>query len=394
LAFEVKKIEKLMKKNSPVKTVRNVSNLTKLLLFVRAGGRCEFDGHKKYLLEHPLTLTEINLAQMAHIVAFKENGPRGDTVPRPEDINNIENLMLLCHDCHKLIDDNPDQYSVATLKAYKNSHEDQMYYVTGLSTRLRTTIVQLKSKINDQIVDIPVSHVLEAVTPRYPTNKQGFVIDLTGIEGHDLAYYQTAMQTIKSRLELLYSPGMEVEQTRHISLFAMANIPLLVYFGSRLSNKVPVDFYQRHRDSKNWVWKASGQPAEYKFELIRAGTDKKNVALIVSLTGKVHIEHLPSEIDEKYYLYEITLQNQVPNPDFLKQRDDLEKFASIYRLTLATLMADHGKLDMLHLFPAVPAPIAVVCGYELLPKIYPTIVVHDYDKSEGGFKFSIRINEP
>jgi hypothetical protein len=334
------------------------------------------------------------LAEMAHIVAFNEDGPRGDTDPRPEDINNVDNLMLLCPDCHKLIDKKSDEYSVATLKAHKKSHEEQIYYVTGLSTRLRTTIVQLKTKINDQIVDIPVSHVLEAVAPRYPTDTKGFVIDLTGIEGRDLAYYQTAMQTIKSKIELLYQPGMEVEQTRHISLFAIANIPLLAYFGNRLSNKVPVDFYQRHRDSKNWVWKTDGQLAEYKFELIRPGTDKKSVALIISLTGKVHIEHLPSEIDEKYYLYEITLQNQVPNPDFLKQRDDLEKFASIYRLSLATIMSDHGKVDALHLFPAIPAPIAVVCGYELLPKVYPTIVVHDYDKSEGGFKFSIRINEP
>jgi hypothetical protein len=383
-----------VKRQSPVKRVRNVPRFTKLLLFVRAGGRCEFDGHKKYLLEHPLTLTEINLAEMAHIVAFKEDGPRGDADPRPVDINNIENLMLLCLDCHKLIDDDPDKYSVATLKAYKKNHEEQIYYVTGLSTRLRTTIVQLKGKINNQIVDIPVSHVLEAVAPRYPINTKGFVIDLTNIEGHDDAYYHTAMQTIKSTLELLYSPGMEVEKTRHISLFAIANIPLLAYLGSRLSNKIPVDFYQKHRDSKDWVWKTEGQTAVYEFKLIRPGTDKKSVALLISLTGKVHPGHLPSEIDEKYYLYEITLQNQVPNPDFLKQKEGLEKFATIYRLSLATIMSDHVKLDILHLFPAVPAPVAVVCGYELLPKVYPTIVVHDYDKSEGGFKFSIRINEP
>ncbi len=383
-----------MKKHSPVKQVRNIRSLTKLLLFVRAGGRCEFDGHNKYLLEHPLTLTEINLGEAAHIVAFSEDGPRGDVEPRPSDINNIENLMLLCLDCHKLVDEHPERYSVATLKEYKKKHEERIHYVTGLSKDHKTTIVQLKAKINDQTVDIPVSHVLEAVAPRYPIDTRGFVIDLTNIEGHDSAYYQTAMQTIKSRLDLLYAPGMEVEKTRHISLFAIASIPLLAYLGSRLSNKIPVDFYQKHRDSKNWVWKSEGQPAVYDFKLLRPGTNKKSVALLISLTGTVHIEHLPIEIDEKYYLYEITLQNQVPNPDFLKQRDDLEKFASTYRLSLATIMSDHGKLDTLHLFPAVPAPVAVVCGYELLPKVYPTIVVHDYDKSEGGFKFSIRINEP
>lgn len=383
-----------MKKPSPIKQVRSIPNLTKLLLFVRAGGRCEFDGHNKYLLEHPMTLTEINLAEMAHIVAFKEVGPRGDSEMRPEDIHSIDNLMLLCHDCHKLIDDNPTLYPVSTLKIYKQSHEAQILHVTGLSSHLKTTIVQLKSRINDQTVDIPVPHVLQAVAPRYPTDTRGFLIDLTGIHGHDTSYYQAAMQTIKTRTELLYSPGMEVEQTRHISLFAIAPIPLLAYLGNRLSNKIPVDFYQRHRDTKNWVWKTEGTPVEYQFRLIRQGTNTKSAAMVISLTGKIHLEHLPPHIDEKYYIYEITLKNQNPNPDFLKQREDLERFESIYRASLATIMTEHGKLEELHLFPAVPAPIAVVCGYDILPKVYPTIIVHDYDKSEGGFKFSIRINEP
>ena len=369
-------------------------SLTKLILFVRAGGRCEFDGHNKYLLEHPLTMTDINLAEAAHIVAFKEGGPRGDTHPRPDDIHNVENLMLLCHDCHKLIDDHPEQYSVATLKEYKQKHEERVHYVTGLSKHLKTTIVQLKAKINDQMVDIPVSHVIEAVAPRYPTDKRGFVIDLTSIQGNDSSYYKTASQTIKSRLELLFSPTMDVEQTKHISLFALGPIPILAYLGSRLSNKVPVDFYQRHRDAKNWIWKTEGKPAEYEFQLIRKGTDTKSVALLLSLSGKVHREYLPDEIGEEFCLYEITLTGQQPNTDFLKQRQDLQNFESIYRLSLAQIMAEHGRLDSLHLFPAIPAPIAVVCGYELLPKVYPTVIIYDYDKSAGGFIYSIRINEP
>jgi hypothetical protein len=381
-------------KQSPVKRVRKIPELIRLILFVRAGGRCEFDGHNKYLLEHPLTLTEINLGEAAHIVAFNEGGPRGDTDPRPVDIHKIENLMLLCHDCHKLVDDHPEQYSGAVLKEYKKKHEERIHHVTGLSSNLKTTIVQLKAKVNDQAVDIPVSHVIEAVAPRYPSDTHGFVIDLTGIQGNDDSYYKTAIQTIKSRLDLLYSPGMDVEQTRHISLFAIAPIPILAYLGSRLSNKIPVDFYQRHRDTKNWVWKSEGSPAKYDFELIRKGTDVKSVALLISVTGKIHLGHLPVLIDEKFYLYEITVKDKQPNPDFLKQREDLQRFESMYRLSLAKIMADHGKLDSLHLFPAVPAPVAVVCGYELLPKVYPIIIVHDYDKSVGGFNFSIRINDP
>ena len=56
---------------------RAVKPLTRLLLYVQAGGRCEFDGCNKYLLEHHPTETVGNYAQMAHIWAFSNCGPRG-----------------------------------------------------------------------------------------------------------------------------------------------------------------------------------------------------------------------------------------------------------------------------------------------------------------------------
>jgi hypothetical protein len=86
---------------SPVVVVsRSIKDLPRLLLFVRAGGRCEFDGCNDYLLQHPLTLIPGNFAQMAHIIAFKEDGPRGNAALRPSYINDVGNLMLLCPQCH------------------------------------------------------------------------------------------------------------------------------------------------------------------------------------------------------------------------------------------------------------------------------------------------------
>src|SRR5947209_6467600 len=67
----------------------------RLMLWVRAGGRCEFDGCNKYLLEHELTFTAGNYGEAAHIVAFKPDGPRGRSRTRPAKINDVTNLMLL-----------------------------------------------------------------------------------------------------------------------------------------------------------------------------------------------------------------------------------------------------------------------------------------------------------
>jgi hypothetical protein len=55
------------------------------------------------LFEHPVTLAGLNLTENAHVYPFSERGPRGNG-KRPVDIHAVENLMLLCGDCHKEID--------------------------------------------------------------------------------------------------------------------------------------------------------------------------------------------------------------------------------------------------------------------------------------------------
>src|SRR5882724_9224696 len=109
--IDLKKKNKADAPLSPVVQVRRILDLTRLLLFVRAGGRCEFDGCPRYLMEHPVTLTEGNFAQVAHVVAFRRDGPRGRVRSRPKDIHALQNLMLLCPQCHKLIDDKPKDYT-------------------------------------------------------------------------------------------------------------------------------------------------------------------------------------------------------------------------------------------------------------------------------------------
>ena len=80
---------------------------TRVLLFTRAGGRCEFASCNRYLLDHPVTHQAGNFAEMAHIVAFHPGGPRGAAELTSAERNDVANLMLLCPTCHKLIDDHP-----------------------------------------------------------------------------------------------------------------------------------------------------------------------------------------------------------------------------------------------------------------------------------------------
>ena len=251
----------------------------------------------------------------------------------------------------------------------------------------------LKARIAGQTIEISKADINDAVSPRYPSDSQGWVIDLTRIHGEDAAFFQTARQTVKADIDRLYATGSDVESTHHLSVFALAPIPLLIYFGNRLGNKVATDLYQRHRDTEDWAWKADGDSVEHKFYCLQTGTDRGKVALLLSLSGRILPETLPRSIDRRFSIYEITLANCTPAPTYLRLKHDLDNFRNVYLQALRVLMSNHGKLEELHLFPAVPAPVAVLCGRELLPKIDPALLVYDNDKRKGGFNLIMKVNE-
>lgn len=60
---------------------------------------------------------------MAHIVPWSARGPRGkDRLPDGE-LNDADNLILLCPDHHKEVDGNPGTYTVRALRGLKDRHE-------------------------------------------------------------------------------------------------------------------------------------------------------------------------------------------------------------------------------------------------------------------------------
>jgi hypothetical protein len=62
-----------------------------------------------------------------------------------------------------------------------------------------------------------------------------------------------------------------------------------------------------------------------------------------------------------------------------------------YQELLGTIGQDHGRLDEIDFFPAVPAPVAVLCGRELLPKVHPRLRVFDFNKQTSGFAFQLTV---
>lgn len=104
-------------------------------LWAKAAGRCEFKGCNICLYQDSTTKRKRNSSEIAHIISWTPDGPRGDAVESPKLATDITNLMLTCPVHNNLIDDPKyvDQFPVKLLRSYKKEHEDLSFPVSESS---------------------------------------------------------------------------------------------------------------------------------------------------------------------------------------------------------------------------------------------------------------------
>lgn len=85
-------------------SVSYIPEKIKILLWGKTAGRCEYRGCNEPLWWDSLTQAEFNTSYIAHIIADKPGGPRGDEILSRKLKNELSNLMLLCDEHHRLID--------------------------------------------------------------------------------------------------------------------------------------------------------------------------------------------------------------------------------------------------------------------------------------------------
>ena len=369
---------------------RSPSGRTTLLLYVRAGGRCELDGCNKYLLEHGPTHTTGNFADRGHIYGFMPSAARGlaSGRPPPEEINGVDNLILLCKECHHLVDGvAPDDYPVEVLREFKRTHEERVFDLTGISTNRDFVPVVVRALVASRPVDLSDHEMQCAVIPNYIKRRERVEVDLTTIPDDPCAaYWESCASAIESKVRRLYEARIDPEKAVRVAVFAMGPIPLLVHLGSCLSDKLDVDLYQLQRNPRSWSWLSGPGELRYRSSLLAKGSDGANVALLVNLSGRNNEETVRTkELGEQPWIYEITLADREPETNLLRARADLDRFVEEYGCLLARIRQAHPWVRSIHVFPAVPASVAVAMGLHRLPKVDPSLLIYDRDERRGGF---------
>ncbi|MDB9372333.1 HNH endonuclease [Nodularia sphaerocarpa] len=375
---------------------KSISEAIKLQLWVKSAGRCEFKGCNTPVWYNGLTLSEGNFAEVAHIIGSSKDGPRG-TEQSEELQTDFSNLMLLCQRCHKEIDDHPDKYPIELLRNWKQEHEDRIEIQTSHPEDIhKSTLLLFSVNIGERTVPINVEAARNAMFPKFPTDLKGIKIEEKDFDrlGTPEQWQTFAENKIKRKVIRFLEEGIDDIRIKHLSVFGISPMPLLMYLGKCIGDTVPTDIYQSHRNientSKTWSWQE-----EISVEIpysVSCEQDEQGEVVLLKLAISDTIR--PDKYDNLFLnncsIYQITISE--PSPHFLKSKRQLEIFSYEYRKLLNQIQAKHGKDCKIFILPAVPVSIAVECGRVILPTKDPEIYACEYYRDKGGFEAVVKIN--
>ena len=102
----------------------NITDKDKKILCLKSGNRCALDHcQQKLVVDGPRGADYSIIAVMAHIKGEKPGSARYDPSMIDKERNAYPNLILVCQNCHKVIDDQPDIYTADRLLEIKQMHE-------------------------------------------------------------------------------------------------------------------------------------------------------------------------------------------------------------------------------------------------------------------------------
>lgn len=103
---------------------------TTLRLFSDSAGHCQNPNCLNRLFVDTGT-ENVHVAEMAHIIAASDHGPRADANVSAADKGAYGNLILLCANCHTTIDKAPNDFPDAMVRDWKRKHVERIASLFG-----------------------------------------------------------------------------------------------------------------------------------------------------------------------------------------------------------------------------------------------------------------------
>lgn len=360
-----------------------VTGPTQTRVWARAAGRCVLCA--TWLIGSTSYLHSTSLGEIAHNAGATSGklSPRGQSTLTASDRAKEENLLLLCHACHRMVDDPEaaEYYTNEYLTAKKAEHEARVRSVTAFSTLTPAVVLQLTATIRGTYAPANARQMAESLRlaglllsgedPRDSTivieAKDAETADWTWDRGKSLV--DTHVDALRRRLAQ--------NGATTTAVFAIGPIPLLAYLGHRLDNKADVRLFNRSRTDGvfAWTW-PSLEPAAPEFVTSAPSADGSitEVVVTVGVTAPIDTDRIPPELAS---LPVVSLQPvQLAGTDVIAGPLGLEAFSNAWRKTLASIESLYPKTTLVHVIAAVPAVVAIEMGRAHMRDAQPRLAIY------------------
>lgn len=365
-------------------SVTNISSANRYILWGKAAGRCQYRGCNKPLFVDALTKSEFNQAYIAHIVADVPGGPRGDEERSALLQNNISNLMLLCDEHHRLIDIKDEAgHPESLLLQMKKEHEDRIDKVAAINPNMHSHIVTYKANVGAHTPVISYESVREFLLPsHYPAQTQSIDLSLSNSPQRDRnqSFWATELENLELQFNEQIRPKFRKGEINHLSVFALAPMPLLIKLGTLINDIQYAEIHQPVREPK--TWNLSNDNIETKYQVIEPDEIHPVVTLNISLSATINNDRITSVLGDNCSIFTLTIE--APFNDFLKSKKQLQDFSVEVRKLLNNIKSKYDAQTPLHVFPAMPVAAAIELGRVWMPKADMPMII--YDENSGFVK--------
>lgn len=113
------------------------------------------------------------------------------------------------------------------------------------------------------------------------------------------------------------------------------------------------------------------------------------IALVIDLSAEVVDRRIESVLGEESSIYHLTIEE--PNRVFVKNPEIQNCFIHAFREMMERIKNENPSAQLIHLFPVMPASLAVRAGMDIMPKVDLPIKIYDQLAQENGFEETITI---
>ncbi|WP_285732732.1 SAVED domain-containing protein [Nocardiopsis sp. ATB16-24] len=379
-----------MGKSGPSEVRRkDIGDTTYRNIWVRAAGRCVLCS--TYLLDARFHYHSAKaVGEVAHNVGATDTAgsPRGKSALTLEQRAAEDNLLLLCHSCHKAIDDpaNVEMFTQEWLLARKLEHELRVHRVTNFATLQKTLVLANRGMLRGAPISVTDRQITEALVDAglVAHVRDGWRTDVViELDDEPSAPYawERGCHLIDRGIEKLET-GIKQGGIDHVSVFALTYIPWLVYLGSRLDDTLTVKVFDHDRKGRDraWCWKQPTRSPVSFGSIIATPEpeDAEEVVVVLNVSGTVKTSRIPKNLTNLPVI-KLRPDEETPKPGIIETEVDLDAAAEAWIGLLAKVEEKWPNARILHVIGPIPASLAVRVGMHRMRSAQAELIVYHLD---------------